>query len=93
MFSWFRRKRADAGFGSREQAKKRLAIVLVHDRAEIAGDLVTLLRERLRGVLEEFVELADELKVEMNTAEGAAILTCAARIKQLRRRSSLEMVG
>jgi len=53
------------GNGSREKAKNRLQIVLMHDRTDISPELLDSLRGEIITVLTKYMEIDTE-KIEIN---------------------------
>ena len=55
---------SDSG-GSREKAKNRLQIVIMHDRTDISPELLENLRTEIIDVLTKYLEI-DTQKIEIN---------------------------
>ena len=55
---------SDSG-GSREKAKNRLQIVIMHDRTDISPELLENLRSEIIDVLTKYLEI-DTQKIEIN---------------------------
>lgn len=75
--------------GSREQAKERLRLVLIHDRTSLAPETMAELKERLLEVIGEFL-VVDKEKLEMGLekSEDEAALIASIPIKGVRRQGT-----
>ncbi len=65
--------------GSKKQAKERLRLVLVHDRASLSPGLVEALKEELIQVISKYMEI-DEDGLEVNFDEGDDSVALIANI-------------
>ncbi len=64
---------------SGKQAKERLRLVLIHDRASVSPQLLAMLREELIEVISKYMEI-DELGLEMNLAREDDTVALVANI-------------
>lgn len=73
---------------SRDEAKNRLRLVLVHDRAALPTGLMEQLRADLINVISKYVEIdADHINLEFDTSEDNAVAVVAnIPIKEIRRK-------
>ena len=65
--------------GSKNKAKERLRLVLVHDRASLSPGLVEALKEELIQVISKYMEI-DEDGLEVNFDEGDDAVALIANI-------------
>lgn len=65
--------------GSKNKAKERLRLVLVHDRASLSPGLVEALKEELIQVISKYMEI-DEDGLEVNFDEGDDSVALIANI-------------
>ena len=56
IFKLFRRKKED----SKDVAKERLKLVLVHDRADLSPELLNMMKADIIRVISEYVEIDDD---------------------------------
>lgn len=56
FFNLFRRKKED----SKEVAKERLKLVLVHDRSELSPELLDMMKNDIIRVISEYAEIDDD---------------------------------
>lgn len=77
------------GNGSKDVAKERLRLVLVHDRADMSQDVMNHLREDLIAVINKYMEIdQDALEVSMNNEDGTASLVANIPILSVKRNIS-----
>ena len=75
--------------GSKDVAKERLRLVLVHDRADMSEDIMNALREDLIAVINKYMEIdQNALEVSMNNEEGTASLVANIPILSVKRNIS-----
>ncbi|MEG3070012.1 MAG: cell division topological specificity factor MinE [Peptococcaceae bacterium] len=67
------------GSGSKEVAKERLRLVLVHDRASISPQLLETLKVELIQVISKYMEI-DETALEVNLDESGNTVALVANI-------------
>lgn len=70
---------------SRKQAKERLQLVLVHDRASISPYLMNRLREDLIKVISNYMVIDEEMELHLNQSDKQVTLVANIPIKQIRR--------
>lgn len=72
--------------GSKEQAKERLQLILVHDRSSLSPELLDLIKQRILDVLTEFVEIDEQgLAIDLEQTDDASALITNIPIKAVRR--------
>lgn len=73
---------------SKDIARERLRLVLVHDRASISPDFITNLKEELIRVIREYLEIdEDNLQVEFENDEKSIALVANIPIRGFRKDS------
>ncbi len=77
----------DKIFGNKEKsgatAKKRLQMVLIHDRSEISPGLVQLIRDDIIEVIAKRLEIdADSVEVNINATERESFLVAEVPLLQ-----------
>ncbi|NLZ38250.1 MAG: cell division topological specificity factor MinE [Firmicutes bacterium] len=71
---------------SKEVAKERLRLVLVHDRASVAPEFLDKIKEEIVCVISKYMEIDEaQTVINMHHAEGTAILEANLAIKNIRR--------
>jgi cell division topological specificity factor len=71
---------------SKQMAKERLRLVLVHDRASVSPKMLEALKEDLIRVISEYMEIDQSgLEVSFAKEDGAIALVCNIPIVQLKR--------
>lgn len=74
--------------GSKDVAKERLKLVLVHDRASTSPDVLEELKEELIGVISRYMDIDVEgIQVDLTSGKTAA-LVANIPIKQVKRGSA-----
>lgn len=72
--------------GSKNIARERLRLVLIHDRATISPEVMLLLKEDLITVIREYLEIDEEaLSVSLENDTDSVALVANIPIKGLRR--------
>lgn len=72
--------------GSKEQAKERLQLILVHDRSSLSPELLELIKQRILDVLAEFVEIDEQgLAIDLEQTDDTSALITNIPIKAVRR--------
>lgn len=85
MASTFQRLFGDKK-NSKETAKERLQLVLIHDRASLSKGIVDDLRKDLIAVISKYMEFDEKnLEVQVEDKEDMAILEVNIPISQLKR--------
>ena len=71
---------------SKDVAKERLRLVLVHDRASVSPEFLEKIKEELIRVISQYMEI-DETQTVINIQrnEGTAVLEANLAIKAIRR--------
>ena len=75
----------------KEVAKDRLKLILIHDRGEIAPEIIDKIREEIFGVISKYIDIQIddvEISVNKNAEEGdtSSALVANIPIKNLRGR-------
>ncbi|WP_294156772.1 cell division topological specificity factor MinE [uncultured Clostridium sp.] len=75
----------------KEVAKDRLKLILIHDRGEIAPEVIEKIREEILGVISKYIDIQVddvEISVNKNAEEGdtSSALVANIPIKNLRGR-------
>lgn len=71
---------------SKEVAKERLRLVLVHDRASVSPEFLDKIKEEMIRVISQYMEIDEKQTViNMHHAEGTAVLEANLAIKTIRR--------
>lgn len=71
---------------SKDMAKERLRVVIMHDRASLSPELLMTLKEELISVLNKYMEIDEEgLEVNLDRAENAVALVANIPVKKVRR--------
>ena len=75
----------------KEVAKDRLKLILIHDRGEIAPEIIDKIREEILGVISKYIDVQIddvEISVNKNAEEGdtSSALVANIPIKNLRGR-------
>ncbi len=75
--------------GSKNKAKERLRLVLVHDRASLSPGLVAALKEDLIEVISKYMEIEEEgLEVNFDEGDDSVALIANIPIKSVKRRAT-----
>lgn len=78
----FRRESAP----SKEIAKERLRLVLVHDRATVSPRFLDLIKEEIIGVIANYMEIDEEgIEISLDNIENAVALIASIPIKRMKR--------
>ncbi|MEN6390441.1 MAG: cell division topological specificity factor MinE [Syntrophomonas sp.] len=71
---------------SKEVARERLRLVLVHDRASVSPDFINQLKEDLIRVIQEYLDIdEDALQVSLENEEDSIALVANIPVKGLKR--------
>ena len=73
--------------GSKNIAKDRLKLVLVHDRASMSPEILQALRSELIAVISKYVDVdSKNIEVELNDHNNQATLVANIPINQIKRK-------
>jgi cell division topological specificity factor len=67
--SWFKRLRGEPQPSSRDTAKQRLQLVLVHDRNQISPGMIELIKDEIIAVISKHIEI-DTAGVQVSFTHG-----------------------
>lgn len=71
---------------SKEIAKERLRLVLVHDRAAVSPQLVERMKEDMIRVISEYMEIRrEEIEIQLSRTDGAVSLTANIPVTKMKR--------
>ena len=74
------------GSRSKEIAKERLRLVLVHDRATVSPRFLELLKEEIMEVIGNYMEIDPEgMEVSLDSMEEAVALIANIPVKKMKR--------
>ncbi|ABI68934.1 cell division topological specificity factor MinE [Syntrophomonas wolfei] len=72
--------------GSRDIARERLRLVLIHDRASVSPNFLNALKEELIRVIREYMEIDEEsLIVDLENEENSVALVANIPIRGFKR--------
>ena len=73
---------------SKDIAKERLRLVLVHDRATVSPEFLDKIKEEMITVISKYLEIDESNTViNMHKSEGTAVLEANLAVKAIRRNS------
>ncbi len=76
---------------SRNVAKERLRLVLVHDRAGVSPELLQLLKADLINVISNYMEIDEEaLEVSLDSTENQVALVANIPVRKMKRKFQTE---
>lgn len=76
---------------SRNVAKERLRLVLVHDRADISPELLQSLKAELIQVISNYMEIDEQaLEVSLDSSENQVALVANIPVKRMKRKFQTE---
>ena len=85
MFEFLRRLFGGSD-GSKNRAKERLRLVLVHDRASLSPGLLEALKEDLIQVITKYLEIDEEgLEVNLDKSDDSVALIANIPVKNVKR--------
>ncbi|MEW6523785.1 MAG: cell division topological specificity factor MinE [Bacillota bacterium] len=71
---------------SKQAAKERLRLVLIHDRASVAPQVLETLKEDLIGVISKYMDIDEKsMEVGLSRVEGSVALVANIPVKSLKR--------
>ena len=71
---------------SKDVAKERLRLVLVHDRASVSPEFLDKIKEEMIQVISKYMDIDEkQTQIKMHRSEGTAVLEANLAIKSLRR--------
>lgn len=71
---------------SREMAKERLRLVLIHDRASVSPNVMDDLKGELIGVISRYMEIdEDAIEISLSDVENSVALVANIPVKNLKR--------
>ena len=72
---------------SKDKAKERLRLVLVHDRAMVSPGLLESLKEELIQVLSKYMEIDEQhLEVNLDKSDDSVALVANIPVRKMKRR-------
>ena len=72
---------------SRQEAKRRLQLVIAHDRASLAPDVIAAMREEILDVVARYVDIdREEMEFGLENSDRITALIVNLPIRQLRTR-------
>ncbi len=73
---------------SKETAKKRLQLVLIHDRTDISPEMMENLRRDLIGVISNYLDIEeDKIELDFSKEERSVALVANIPVKSVKRRT------
>ncbi|MBX5475643.1 MAG: cell division topological specificity factor MinE [Clostridia bacterium] len=86
MATLMQRLFGDRGQRSKDVAKERLRLVLVHDRASVAPNLVATLKEDILQVLRRYMEIdEDSMELDLSRQDDSVALVASIPVRRLKR--------
>lgn len=72
--------------GSKDVAKERLRLVLVHDRASVAPHVMQAIKEDIIKVISKYMEIDEtRMEVDLSNTNNAVALTASIPVMRVRR--------
>lgn len=90
MFDIFARILRKENLGSKEVARERLRLVLIHDRSMVSPEMINALKQDLIQVIQQYMDIdVDSLLVNLENEDDAIALIANIPIKSLKRAASI----
>lgn len=71
---------------SKNVAKERLRLVLVHDRTAVSPQVLDLIKEEIIGVISKYMEIDERrIEVELNNIDNSVALTASIPVRNVKR--------
>ena len=78
------------GKKSKETAKKRLQIVLMHDRLDISPEVLSAIRKDMVAVITKYMDVEDAgIEVNLNKDEEITALSVSVPVKGMKRGTAI----
>jgi cell division topological specificity factor len=71
---------------SKEIARDRLKLVLVHDRATCSPDLLKMMKNDILQAISKYIDISSDIDINISTEGGHTTLSANIPIKSMRRR-------
>ncbi len=76
---------------SKDVARERLRLVLVHDRANVSPQFLEMLKNELIRVISEYMEIDDRtMDVNLTTSENSVALVASIPVRRMKRKFSAQ---
>lgn len=86
MLDFFTRLFAKESVGSKDVARERLRLVLIHDRSMISPELIKALKEDLIEVIQQYMDIdVESLLVNFENEDNSVALIANIPVKSLKR--------
>lgn len=83
LLSFFTRQQS-----SKDVAKERLRLVLVHDRSSVSSEFIDKIKVEIIEVISKYMDIDEEAtKIDIQDSDGTAILEANLVIKNIKRGS------
>lgn len=70
---------------SKDVAKERLRLVLVHDRASVSPQFLEMLKNDLIQVISRYMEIDENVDVNLSSADGSVALVASIPVRRMKR--------
>lgn len=86
MLEFFTKLFSKEGAGSKEVARERLRLVLIHDRSMVSPELIAALKADLIEVIQQYMDIdVESLLVNLENDDDSVALIANIPIKSLKR--------
>jgi len=86
LLDFFTRLFAKESVGSKDVARERLRLVLIHDRSMISPELIKALKEDLIEVIQQYMDIdVESLLVNFENEDNSVALIANIPVKSLKR--------